>query len=345
MATEQLLFGSVSIGSIFTNTIGANQFIRLNGNTTNSSNTITNVADNGASYFGVSELRVGMELIASGPFGSKVTVQSITGASPNATIVVSGNAASSNTGVLLRVDPGPGQIFIESGSMTYPGGQTNINASNVTGSADSQYNSGDLEWGIAVPVAIDGDSSTQRTGQFAQFSLANVQSRPGGATGGEVNMYLTSSGGDMNGLPTGMTYYSNTSQCVLYQIGSKNKVGPMFQGSDASISNAFGFAPGQIMAGNVMDALTSGSGGGGFPFTGSAAISGSIDMTGSAKILLNSNENFLIANAAATSQSLFDIDEEGTAIFRAREGADGVPTAIVGGLYYTTSSVYVGINP
>ena len=187
--------------------------------------------------------------------------------------------------------------------------------------------------------------STQRTGQFAQFSLANVQSRPAGATGVEVNLYLTSSGGDMNGLPTGMTYYVSTSQCVLYQIGAKNKVGPMFQGSDASISNAFGFAPGQIMASNVMDALTSGSGGGGFPFTGSAAISGSIDMTGSAKILLNSNENFLIANAAATSQSLFDIDEEGTAIFRAREGADGVPTAIVGGLYYTTSSVYVGINP
>ena len=345
MATEQLLFGSVSIGSIFTDTIGANQFIRLNGNTTNSSNTITNVADNGTSYFGVSELRVGMELIASGPFGSKVTVQSITGASPNATIVVSGNAASSNTGQLLRVDPGPGQLFIESGSLTFPGGQTNINASSVTGSDDSQYNSGDLEFAFAVPVALDGVSSTQRTGQFAQFKVSNVQSRPAGATGGEVNLYLTSSGGDMNGLPTGMTYLSSTSQGVLYNIGSKNQIGPMFQGSDASINNSFGFAAGQIMASNVMDALTSGSAGSGFPFTGSAEISGSIDMTGSAKILLNNNENFLIANAAATSQSLFDIDEEGTAIFRAREGADGVPTAIVGGLYYTTSSVYVGINP
>ena len=142
MATEQLLFGSVSIGSIFTNTIGANQFIRLNGNTTNSSNTITNVADNGVNYFGVSELRVGMQLIASGPFPSKVTITNITGTSPNATITVSGNAGSSNTGQLLRVDPGPGQVFIESGSMTFPSGQTNINASKVTGSDDSQYQSG-----------------------------------------------------------------------------------------------------------------------------------------------------------------------------------------------------------
>ena len=70
MATEQLLFGSVSIGSIFTDTIGANQFIRLNGNTTSGSPNITNVADNGVSYFGVSELRVGMQLTSGGPFGT-----------------------------------------------------------------------------------------------------------------------------------------------------------------------------------------------------------------------------------------------------------------------------------
>ena len=344
MATEQLLFGSVSIGSIFTNTIGANQFIRLNGNTTNSSNSITSVADNGVNYFGVSELRVGMQLIAAGAFPTKVTITNISGTSPNATITVDSNAQSSNSGLLLRVDPGPGQLFIESGSMTYPGGQTDINASDVTGSDDAQYQAGDLEWAIAVPVALDGNASVQRTGQFAQFSLANVQSRPAGATGTEVNMYLTASGGDMNGLPTGMTYYSSTSQCVLYQIGSANKVGPMFQGSDASISNAFGFAPGQIMASNIMDALTSGSAGSGFPYTGSAGISGSLDMTGSAKILLNSNEDFLIANAQATSQSLFEINEEGVATFRSREGADGVPSAIVGGLYFTTSSAYIGID-
>lgn len=344
MATEQLLFGSVSIGSIFTNTIGANQFIRLNGNTTNSSNTITNVADNGVNYFGVSELRVGMQLIASGPFPSKVTITNISGTSPNATITVSGNAGSSNTGQLLRVDPGPGQVFIESGSMTFPSGQTNINASKVTGSDDSQYQEGDLEWGIAIPVALDGAESTQRIGQFAQFSLSNVQSRPNGVSGGVVNMYLTSSGGDMNGLPTGMTYFSSTSQCVLYQIGSANKIGPMFQGQDAGISNAFGFAPGQIMAANVMDALTSGSGGGAaFPYTGSAGISGSIDMTGSAKILLNSNENFLISNAQATSQSLFNINNEGVATFRVQPDGSA-PTAVEGGLYFTTASAYIGIK-
>ena len=345
MATKQLLFGSLSIGSIFTNTIGANQFIRLNGNTTSGSPTITNVADNGASYFGVAELRVGMELIAGGSFSTKVTVQSITGASPNATVVVSSNAAATNEGGLLRVDPGPGQIFIESGSLTFPSGQSDINASSVTGSDDSQYNAGDLEWGFAVPIALDGVPGTQRVGQFAQFEVSNVQSRPGGNTGIEVNLYLTASGGNMNGLPTGMTYSSNTTQGAVYNIGSENKIGPMFLGQDVSINNNFGFAAGQIMAGNTLDALTSGSGGGGaaFPFTGSAEISGSIDMTGSFSTLLNSSELFLIKSATAPTQSLFQIDSEGIATFRVQP--DGtIPSAVEGGLYFTTASAYIGVK-
>ena len=345
MATKQLLYGSVGIGTIFTETLGNNQFIRLNGNTTSGSPTITNVADNGVNYFGVAELKVGMKLISGGPFGTKVTVTNVSGTTPNATVTVDSNAASTTTGNLLRVDPGPGQAFIESGSLAFPSGQSDINASSVTGSNDSQYVADDLQWAIAVPVAKDGNLSTQRLGQFAQFSLFDVQSRPGGATGAQANIFVTSSGGDMNGFPDGFDWYSNTSQCILYQIGDKNQAGPTFQGSDASISNAFGFAPGQVVASNLLDALTSGSSGGAaFPFTGSAEISGSIDMTGSFTSLLNTNENFLIKNALATSQSLFQIDNEGTAIFRAREGSDGAPSAVVGGLYFTTSSAFIGLD-
>ena len=91
-----------------------------------------------------------------------------------------------------------------------------------------------------------------------------------------------------------------------------------------------------------------GSDGGGaaaFPFTGSAGISGSIDMTGSFSTLLNSSENFLIKNALATTQSLFQIDNEGTAIFRARDGGvSDVPSAVVGGLYFSTSSAFIGVD-
>ena len=345
MATKQLLFGSVAITTIFTETIGNNQFIRLNGNTTSGSPTITNVADNGVNYFGVAELKVGMKLISGGPFGTKVTVTNVSGTTPNATVTVDSNAASTTTGNLLRVDPGPGQAFIESGSLAFPSGQSDINASSVTGSNDSQYVADDLQWAIAVPVAKDGNLSTQRVGQFAQFSLFDVQSRPGGATGAEVNLFVTSSGGDMNGFPDGFDWYATTTQCILYQVGDENQAGPTFQGSDAAISNAFGFAPGQIVASNLLDALTSGSGGGGsaFPFTGSAEISGSIDMTGSFSTLLNSSELFLIKSATAPTQSLFQIDSEGIATFRVQP--DGtIPSAVEGGLYFTTASAYIGVK-
>ena len=346
MATKQLLFGSLTINSIFTNTIGANQFIRLNGNTTSGSPTITNVADNGASYFGVAELRVGMELIAGGSFPTKVTVQSITGASPNATVEVSSNAAATNEGGLLRVDPGPGQAFIESGSLSFPSGQTDINASSITGSNDSQYAADDLQWAIAVPVAKEGNLSQQRVGQFAQFSLFDVQSRPGGATGAEANLFVTSSGGDMNGFPDGFDWYSATSQCILYQVGDENQAGPTFQGSDASISNAFGFAPGQIVASNLLDALTSGSSGGAaFPYTGSAEISGSLAVTGSNTFLLNNGNEFKIKSIKGTPLDLLNVNGDTNVInFHAYGNADVKPTAVLGGIYFTSASLFIGLE-
>jgi hypothetical protein len=96
----------------------------------------------------------------------------------------------------------------------------------------------DLEFAFAIPVALDGVAGTQRTGQFAQFKVSNVQSRPAGVTGGEVNLYLTSSGGDMNGLPTGMTFYTSTTVGAIVELGPDNQVGPIFVGQDTSINNS-----------------------------------------------------------------------------------------------------------
>ena len=93
---------------------------------------------------------------------------------------------------------------------------------------------------------------------------------------------------------------------------------------------------------SIIAQLSSGSGG--FPHTGSAQITGSLGVTGSIDNLLASTENFLIKNASAPTQSLFKIDNEGVAVFRAREGGDGIPSAIVGGLYFNTSSAFIGVD-
>jgi hypothetical protein len=81
-----------------------------------------------------------------------------------------------------------------------------------------------------------------------------------------------------------------------------------------------------------------------FPYTGSAQIIGSLNVTGSSTVSLDTSENFLIKSTTSPTQSLFQINNEGVATFRAREGIDGVPTAVVGGMYFTTSSAYIGIE-
>ena len=251
MATEQFIYAKLGIGTFYTNTLQPNQFIRLTGNTTNSSNEITNAADV-SGFFGLNELKIGMELISSNAFPSKVTITNVVGT----TITVSGTAGSSQTGELLRVDPGPGQAFIESGSLTLASGITDVNASNITGSADAQYQAGDEEWAIQIPVAKDGATSTQRIGQFAQFQILDVQSRPAGATGAEVNLFITSSGGDINGFTSGMNWYDTTTEAGIYQVGSNHRAGTIYEGTTVGLTKEWGFGPGQIYDSNLIDDLT-----------------------------------------------------------------------------------------
>jgi len=190
-----------------------------------------------------------------------------------------------------------------------------------------------------VPIARTGSSSTEREGQFAQFEIYDVQSRP---STNQVNFFMTSSGGDMNGFAEYDGWY-DTSISSIYQVGPENYAGPSFDGTEIGLRDTDGFGPGQIVASNLLESVITASDSP-FPFSGSAQITGSLGLTGSQEIRLNSNENFLIKNQLQPSQSLFEIDNEGVAVFRAREGSDGIPTAIVGALYFTTSSAFIALN-
>ena len=81
-----------------------------------------------------------------------------------------------------------------------------------------------------------------------------------------------------------------------------------------------------------------------FPYTGSAEITGSLEVTGSVDFLINSGETFKVSNTLSPTQSLFTINQEGVAIFRAREGSDGTPTVVPGAMYFTTESVFFGFD-
>ena len=338
MATEQLLFAKVNAATVFTENQGANQFIRVNGTISAGQNQLTSVTDVGEPYFGQAAIRPGMKLVAGTAFPSGTTITSVdTG---NNTITVSDNAAGNISGGLCRINCGPGMAFIESGSLTLPS-NVSWDYRNVTGSNDSEYSSGDKNWGVMVPVANSGGASV-RAGQFAQFQVFDVQDRQQNAI---ANLFVTASGGNMNGFSGSLDFVTGDTTFALYEMDSSNQAGPIFNGTDININDSYGFAAYQLAASNLMGAFPSGSGGGdAFPHTGSAQITGSLGVTGSVDTLLNSSENFLIKNATAVSQSLFKIDNEGVAVFRAREGVDGAPSAIVGGLYFTTSSAYIGVD-
>ncbi|MCP3878363.1 MAG: hypothetical protein GY701_08220, partial [Sulfitobacter sp.] len=212
----------------------------------------------------------------------------------------------------------------------------------ITGSEDANYDNNELKWGIVAPLAITGSPGTTVAGLYGQYEITQIQSR---ISNTEMNFFATAS----DSLPSfieesGSQISAGSSTLMVSQIS--NNLMTIAGASDVGGGGqGLALAAYQNSVASVFSTLTSGSGGGdAFPHTGSAQITGSLGVTGSVETLLASNENFLIKNATAPTQSLFKVDDEGVAVFRAREGADGVPSAVVGGLYFTTSSAFLGVD-
>ena len=113
--------------------------------------------------------------------------------------------------------------------------------------------------------------------------------------------------------------------------------------ADLNMPQGFGVAAWNNSVASHLAHLTSGSEDP-FPYTGSAEITGSLEVTGSVDFLINSTETFKVSNTLSPTQSLFTINQEGVAIFRAREGSDGTPPVVPGAVYFTTESVFFGFD-
>jgi hypothetical protein len=342
MAYPTLQFGRLSYSStdFFSDEFNQNGFIRINADTTSGSPVITNVGEQSGGAFTTSELMVGMTLVSSGEFASDVTITNLD--LGNNQITVSENATATAQNQVMRVRPAKGMYFFESASFAKVGTGEPSDLRDITGSEDAEYDSNDLKWGIIAPLAITGSPSTTVAGLYGQYEITQIQSRISNTT---MNFFATAS----DSLPSfieesGSQISAGSGTLMVSQIS--NNLMTIAGASDVG-GGGQGLALGayQTAVSSIFSTLTSGSGGGdAFPYTGSAQITGSLGVTGSVETLLASNENFLIKNASAPTQSLFKVDDEGVAVFRAREGADGVPSAVVGGLYFTTSSAFLGVD-
>ena len=342
MAYPTLEFARLSYtsGGLYSFENNQNAFIRINASTTSGSPIITNIAEQAGGAFTTAELMVGMVLVSGGEFSGDVTITALDLASNQLT--VSANAIASADTQVMRIRPCKGMYFFSDAAFTKVGSGEPTDLRDVTGSEDSEYLAADLKWGIVAPMAATGSVTSTVSGLYGQYEITQIQNRSGVT---QMNFYATAS--DL--LPSfieasGSQVSAGSGTLMLSQIS--NNLMTIAGASDVGAGGqGLALAAYQNSVASVFGTLTSGSGGGAaFPHTGSAQITGSLGVTGSSEILLNNTENFLIKNAVAPTQSLFQIDDEGVAQFRAREGSDGIPTAVVGGLYYTTSSAFLGVD-
>ena len=340
MAFPTIQYGSLgySGAELYSNEKNQNSFIRITGDIVSGQNLISNVVDV-AGYFGLSEVMVGMVLVSSGEFSGDVIITDITGD----VITVDTNAIANGSTQLCRIRPPKGMYFFESASFSKVGGSVTNKPNDlrdVTGSEDPDYNAADLPWGILAPLSSTGSVDTTSVGSYGQYIITKIQSR---ISNTEMNFFATAS----NSLPSliedsGSQVSAGSTSLMLSQID--NNLMTIAGAADVGGGGqGLALAAYQNSVASIFSTLTSGSGGTAFPFTGSAEISGSIDMTGSFSTLLNSSELFIIKSATAPTQSLFQIDSEGIATFRVQ--TDGtIPSAVEGGLYFTTASAYIGVK-
>ncbi len=342
MAYPTLQFARLSYNGptqLFSEEQNPNNFVRITADTTNGSPIITNIAENAGGTFTTSELRVGMLLVSSGEFSGDVIITSLDLGSNQLT--VSENATATATGQTMRIRPPKGMYFFSGSIFNKVGTGEPSDLRDVTGSQDANYDVTDLKWGIAAALAETGSVDTTVAGLYGQYEITEITTRTGV---NQMNFFATAS----DSIPSfieesGSQVSAQSSTLMVSQIS--NNLMTIAGASDVGAGGqGLALAAYQNAVASVFSTLTSGSVGSDFPYTGSAQITGSLGVTGSSELLLNTNENFLIKNAAVPTQSLFQIDEEGVALFRAREGSDGTPTPIVGGLYYTTSSAFIGVD-
>ena len=342
MAYPTLQFARLSYGSadFYSNENNENAFIRINADTTSGSPIITNVGEQAGGAFTTTELKVGMTLVSSGEFASDPTIIALDLGSNQLT--VSANATVSATDQVMRVRPSKGMYFFASASFAKVGTGEPSDLRDITGSQDADYDSNELKWGIAASLAATGSVTTTVTGLYGQYEITDIQSR---ISNTEMNFFATASDSLPSFIEGSGSQVSAGSGTLMVSEISNNLMTIAGAADVGAGGQGLALAAYQAAVGSVFSTLSSGSGGGAaFPHTGSAQITGSLGLTGSSEILLNDGENFLIKNAKVVTQSFFQIDNEGVAQFRAREGSDGIPTAVVGGLYYTTSSAFLGVD-
>jgi len=344
MATPNLQFASIDISTatLYSTASNTTSFIRVTGDFVNSSNTITNVTDV-VGYYGTSSISPGMSARSSGEITSIATITNFD--SGSRTITLDQPAIASATGQTIFIMPGTGMYYIKNAVFSKTGGSASNPPADfraVTGSLDANYDSNALPWGVVGQLTITSSVGTALVGLYGQYQLTKIPTRTSSTV---VDLILTASSAiPAFTQPSG--YVLSTAQTKLFLAQVSGSFMPLAAANDAGVNQGLGLAPYNTIVGSTLANFASGSTGGNFPFTGSADITGSLQVTGSVIIEqpVGNVDPFLIkSGSGAGAPALFNVNAQGVVQFFAHAN-NYTPTAVLGGMYFTSQSVYVGIE-
>ena len=247
-------------------------------------------------------------------------------------------ANATGTNQTFAADTPAGTYFISSASFLDP--QNVITVDDVTGSLDTDYNEELSPKYAILATASSTLAGNAILGKYHNYVITDTPYRDSSI--GEISVFVSWGEAGIES-DSGEVMYQGSSQTLA--IGAMSVTSSQISTFDASIITGLdpgaNVGPYQITLPAVIDKTGSEDP---FPYTGSAEITGSLEVTGSVDFLINSTETFKVSNTLSPTQSLFTINQEGVAIFRAREGSDGTPTVVPGAVYFTTESVFFGFD-
>ena len=369
MAKSKLYYGSISNATMYAN--GTNGFIRVRFTADVGDTTLSNCEDV-AGYFGLSEIIPGQQIaiggstLSGGAASATITAVDVVGQS----IDIDTSIAIARSGYTSRISPPKGQYFFNSGSITNPSNVTLV-TNDITGSEDTNYNEGENKFGILLLQANTSSLSSTIDGDLAQYEISRIIDRQNTTT---FSFYVTSSATGILSEEPGKAAASGLTSFALLELSYSSSLGTIFNQSIAGTpAGGYEFGAYQValqeyyddlrvgiyhssslvegnadfinFTGSAVKSITTASingqngvlielegGGGGdtFPYTGSALITGSLGITGSFEMHSGSTKPF-------------KINEDGTVQLFSHENSYN-PTAVLGGIYFTSQSVYFGLE-
>ncbi len=298
----------------------------ITGNVDSSTKDITNVAAVN-STFDVNLLRVGQILddVNNVYDTSTVTIETINGT----TITVDQFPNQTGTNKIFTADTPEGVYYFASASFTDP--NNNITIASITGSNDSEYDSSlSNKFGI---IGRAKKGSTLQNGTFLPYIITEIIYRDANVISGFLEW-----GDEGVESDSGFTLdlSSNRTVPIVETTPSASAI-PMFdiQVLTGLSATGAGFAGWQQAVNKIIDKANTGSAAGsGFPFTGSAVITGSLTISGD----VGEQDFFLVRSSSFTS---FKISSSNVPVFG---NFTTTPTAIAGGFIYSGSNFYAGIE-